>query len=94
MQCTGLKDNKGKLIYEGDILKETCEYDEDSVFYDYTVVKHEEKSAGFVMYRPDKPNDITYFDDVDLEKEVFEVIGNIYENPDFFKSIGVQLWFY
>ena len=79
--CTGLKDSNGRLIFEGDILKET--YDSEGKTYtDITVVKYNEKSAGFIMARPAHEKDITYFDDINLEKENFVVIGNIYENPE------------
>ena len=90
MQCIGLKDKNGKLIYEGDILQETYE-DDDKLCKDYTLVEYRVKSAGFVMYRPDKPNDVTHFDEVDLENEDFKIVGNIYKNPDLiFKYFGVK----
>ncbi len=80
-QSTGLKDSNGRLIFEGDILKETY-VSEGKTYTDITVVKYDEKSAGFIMARPALEKDITYFDDINLEKENFVVIGNIYENPE------------
>ena len=70
MQCTGLKDKSGNLIYEGDIVSiegETC------------TIEWSEDNAGFVA-RCRTPNHLDYdiygFCDVEME-----ILGNIYENP-------------
>lgn len=83
MQCTGLKDKNGKLIYEGDIvnLKNTR-----SNFEQTHVVMF--KNCAFQFSLPnsmqiDRPlycwaiNYLNHYKHIDLE-----VLGNIYENPE------------
>ena len=66
MQSTGLKDKNGKLIYEGDIVKETLtDFINEEII---TVVKWDELNA---MYNLEN-----------LQNCKREVIGNIYENPE------------
>ena len=71
IQCTGVKDKNGKLIYEGDILKD--KYDclhpiswNIKGFYEADTFA----LAGF--YKP--------------IQEDMKVIGNIYENPELIKD--------
>ena len=85
MQCTGLKDINGKLIYEGDI----CEYK----YYDY-----EKKYKCTIIWSDEKgrwdckeiQNDTVIFDSLydmmDWMVSSFKVIGNIYENPELLKE--------
>lgn len=82
-QCTGLKDKNGKLIYEGDVLEETFKDSDFGVLHDITLIKRDDALASFIMYRPDNPQDITFFADIDLDKEDFKIIGNVYENPEY-----------
>jgi uncharacterized phage protein (TIGR01671 family) len=89
MQCTGLKDKNGKLIYEGDIFRTTegCRGKEYSC---YLVVKYSEgcysldgsytTSGNTVKFVNYDLRDVTW----DLQdSELFELVGNIYENPEF-----------
>ena len=88
MQSTGLKDKNGKLIYEGDLLKPFEEEDER-----VEVVWDEEKARFGLMIQWTDPcywNGLyeetktgrDYYELDDYCVEDFEVIGNIYENPE------------
>ena len=77
MQSTGLKDKNGKEIFEGDIL--AIETDEGvtnlKVFWD-------EKHALF-MFESKKYNEKDLLAElVEDNTYPFEIIGNIYENPE------------
>lgn len=77
MQCTGLKDKNGKLIYEGDIIRD--EHSEavaiiEWLSYAYSLMAH---VRGMDDYLP--LEDICYALEVATP---FEVIGNIYENKE------------
>lgn len=76
MQCTGLKDKNGKLIYEGDIVK-TEWFDEKTIYQ----VVWDEKMACFCF----EGKNIFYLFD-DLPADVTEIIGNIHENPELLKA--------
>lgn len=87
MQFTGLKDKNGKEIYEGDIvLHKECEFD---VLWCNASFKLMERKSLVSMEFGD-----CFFSDI-LGRVCncnvdslwdFEVIGNIYENPELFKE--------
>ena len=82
MQCTGLKDKNGKLIYEGDIIRD--EHSEavaiiEWLSYAYSLMAH---VRGMDDYLP--LEDICYALEVATP---FEVIGNIYENKELLNEI-------
>lgn len=68
MQCTGLKDKNGKLIYEGDIIKDLII---PEIFY---IVKW--FNSGFYLESTISGSFLKFNDTQQ------EVIGNIYENPE------------
>ena len=68
IQCTGLKDKNGKLIYEGDI----CKYKFEEIGEQKAIIYFNKELCSFLA----KPlNDFQYTRINDCE-----VIGNIYEN--------------
>nr|DAT62254.1 MAG TPA: YopX protein [Caudoviricetes sp.] len=74
MQSTGLKDKNGKEIFEKDIL----DYNGRRV-----VVKWHGSYAGFIYEFVDElQNRTTEWQPLYLSYYKFEVIGNIYENPE------------
>jgi uncharacterized phage protein (TIGR01671 family) len=100
-QFTGLKDRKGKEIYEGDIIK-YCDYDTDINHRNKSGYDDEDNGVGIVRFghNAHTPPSVSYshgwWIDVRLPKEnscesrgmemtSMEVIGNILENPELVK---------
>lgn len=78
MQCTGLKDKNGKLIYEGDIVNGHC-----GVYWMKMLVIWDEISAAFYFKKLDKKGKLLPF----VSGSTFvEIIGNIYENPELLEN--------
>ena len=77
MQYTGLKDKNGKEIYEGDIVKIDC-----PTMKMTGEIKYSGMSAMFYIY--DEINDIE--ENLWYQEKEYEVIGNIYENPELLKG--------
>jgi len=88
MQFTGLLDKEGVEIYEGDILKETFGRDNNHYWlfevrfgsFDNKMTYEDAiRGCGFYGYKEEE-----HLDDLS-NVEDFEVIGNIYENPELVK---------
>lgn len=76
-EYTGLKDQNGKEIYEGDVVamqfQRACKRKK-------AVIKYIDKYAGFVLTETLKEKENTSLGDYQMEN--VEVIGNIYDNPE------------
>ncbi len=80
MQCTGVKDKNGKLIYECDILRNTLTNKYASVAWHGT-------GAGYVWSKT-IPNSYLYeFGALFRAFGKYEVVGNIYENPELLEQL-------
>lgn len=91
LQCTGLKDKNGKLIYEGDILdlyvssKKLYRYEVKYEIGSFMLVSQDE-IFDFINVWNDNvyPLSQLYFEYQNEENCIYqcEVVGNIYENPE------------
>jgi uncharacterized phage protein (TIGR01671 family) len=86
MQFTGLLDQNGKEIYEGDILA-ALESAESDAWHIEGHVYWRPELAGFILadkdgYTSASPDDF----DAPVSWDKFIIIGNIYENPDLLYS--------
>jgi uncharacterized phage protein (TIGR01671 family) len=83
LQCTGVKGKNGREIYEGDVVRKA------STDPDYTMkgeVYWEPDCAGWaVRYAENLPNYTRGWQSA-AEWERYEVIGNIYENPELMET--------
>lgn len=83
MQYTGNKDKKGVEIYEGDVLKRTYL---DGMFGRTHIgeVVYDKEYARYVISKPQKYTEPKTEDirNTLSDRSTYEVIGNIYENPE------------
>ncbi len=84
MQYTGLKDKNGKEIYEGDFLLDA----EDSKPMRHRIVCIDDGAKFEIETLEDDKGHWSHgiIDDLDdCDMKYFEIIGNIYENPELLK---------
>lgn len=80
MQFTGLRDRNGKEIYEGDIVRVHPRLVENQDSYTAKIVW---RDSGFDLERVDfNWIGIRFANKLNENAEVYEIIGNIYKNPE------------
>ena len=79
-QCTGLRDKNGKLIFEGDIIKSV--HPSPDVPKQIGVVKWHEYEYGWQWDTGGR-----FLDYIDYAGDMYEIIGNRWDNPELLHNI-------
>lgn len=97
MQCTGLKDKNGKLIYEGDIVRLFCDEFEnihtvkfgDFAMYslDFQTEYEKGSTAVYGYYLGGLKYPIPLSISLDTSEMQIEVIGNKFKNPELLSEV-------
>jgi len=85
MQYTGLKDKNEKEIYEGDIIENKT----SKTWKGKYKVYYESEFMSFLFEGIENEDDYYRFETFSDKKD-WEIIGNIYENPEFLNKHGKE----
>ena len=79
-QCTGQRDAKTTLIYEGDIMK----YPDHSLYF---IIRYSNSRAAFELVEIlDDGGTCVYGSMDDMSRRGYRVVGNIHENPELLQT--------
>lgn len=90
MQSTGLKDKNGVEIFEGDLVSISVQNGFDCLDNKVCIVKNSIEHSGLVCATIDEDLEYRIFNTELFEEYTYEVIGNIYENPEFFGGTAMN----
>lgn len=82
MQSTTLKDKNGVEIFEGDVVSVSVRNGFDYLDNKVCIVKNSIDYSGLVCATVDEDLEYQIFNTELFEEYTYEVIGNIYENPE------------
>ncbi|EMS76284.1 hypothetical protein H318_04187 [Enterococcus durans IPLA 655] len=86
MQSTGMKDKNGVEIFEGDIVLVSVRNGFDYLDNKVCIVKNSIDYSGLVCATVDEDLEYRIFNTELFEEYTYEVIGNIYENPELLEA--------
>lgn len=86
MQSTGMKDKNGVEMFEGDVVLVSVQNGFDYLDNKVCIVKNSIGHSGLVCATVDEDLEYRIFNTELFEEYTYEVIGNIYENPELLEA--------